>query len=755
MAKNNQRRDHRRIQRFYPLPALLLALVALFVLSDPAAWAETARAKFFDLYQVLAPRPATPLSQNDTQPVIVIDIDSDSRLRYGAWPWPRTRLAELVQRTRSHGARVIGFDMVFAGRDQTSPEQMMETWWNRPGMTELVGPLSRLPDHDAVFAEALSGGDTITGFALSNAKGAVPPVLKAPFERTGIPGALSLPAFSGAVTTIRPLSLSSAGVGAVTLTPGRDGVVRTVPLVAQIDGALYPSVVLETLRLWQGSSGYQIKTNRTREANALSFLNASSSITLGALEIPMTQAGELRFYDSRADTPMVLPAWQLLEEGFDGAPLKDALVLIGASAEDTAHFLGAPLGTALPGTLIKAAALRQIMSSDFLFRPPWALWAELGAMLVIGLLIIVITYKTRLIWAGLITTLMIGSAVSGSYLLFKEMAWLVDPLWPSIGVLLSFALAALIVTIRTESEKSYVRKAFGNYLFPDAVTALAKSTSQLKFSGESRTATIMFCDIRGLTPVEEAFRDNPRELVALISEFLTLMTRHIHDAHGAVNRYIGDQIMAVWNAPLDDPAHERHACECALRMLESLDKLNERLEALCLRHDVTYTPIHLGIGINSGESTAGIMGSDLRDDYSVLGRPVRTASRLHRYSEHYGPAIIIGEATYSAIHHSFALLEIDVVEVKGSEDPMRVFALLGNPVMKANPRFRALEEAHEKIFSAYRSRNWDEALAHTYQTAKLSGAMPTLYELYENRILHFQHNAPDEKWIGAFTAPLR
>ncbi len=749
MAKTNQRRDHRRIQRFYPLPAALLALTALFIVSNPARWAERPRAAFFDFYQILHPRPAALASQNGTAPVVVIDIDSDSRLRFGAWPWPRTRLAELTQRVRSAGARVIAFDMVFAGRDQTSPEQMMETWWNRPGMADLIAPLSRLPDHDAVFAESLQGGDAITGFAPSNAAGALPPPLKAPFEGSEAARALTPPAFSGAIGAIPSLSQSSAGTGAVTLTPASSGAVRNIPLTVRIGDTLYPSLVLETLRLWRGARGYEIKTNRMRGTAPF------ASIKTGAIDIPITRAGEMRLYDSRTDTTPVLPAWRVLSEGFDGSRLQGALVLIGASADDGAQTYNTPLDAAAPGVVIKARALRQIMSGQFLTRPDWALWAELGAMALAGLLIIIATYKIGLIWAGLLTLFSVGGAAAGSFMLFKNNSWLVDPLWPSIGVLLSYTLAALIAVIRMESEKSYVRKAFGNYLFPGAVTELAKSTSQLNFSGESRTATIMFCDIRGLTPVEEAFRDAPRELVALISEFLTSMSRHIDDAHGAVNRYIGDQIMAVWNAPLDDDAHERHACECALRMLESLDKLNERLEALSIRHDVTYTPIHLGIGINSGDCTAGIMGSDLRDDYSVLGRPVRTASRLHRYSEHYGPAIIIGESTYSAVHHSFALLEIDVVEMEGREDPMRVFALLGNPVMKANPRFRALEEAHEKIFKAYRNRDWDGALAQAQATRSLSGAMPTLYELYENRILHFQHNPPGEKWIGAFTAPLR
>ena len=748
MVKTSQRRGHRRIRRFYPLPAIVLVLVALTAFFDPADLAETVRARFFDFYQIMAPRPPRPLSQNGTIPVRVVDIDLDSRLRFDAWPWPRTRLAALTQRIQNAGARVIAFNMVFAGPDQTSPERMMETWWDQQGMEALIDPLSRLPDHDAVFAESLRGGTTITGFALSGSKDGAAPRLKAPVKITGTPNAFRFASHQGAVATIPPLSWSSAGTGALTLPPDRDGVVRAIPLAVKIGKTLYPSLVLETLRLWQGAGETVLKAvtiggQRTFWAQ------------VGALHFPITPHGSLRLYQARGARPAVLPAWQVLSGQFNSARLKGAVVLIGASADDRTHPLATPRGQRLTGTLIEAEALQQIMNGHFLTRPAWALWAETGAMIVIGMLIIFLAFKVRLVWVGLLTLALIGGGAAGSFALFQRNGWLLDPLWPSIGVFLSFALAALIATLRTAAEKNYVRKAFGNYLFPDAVTTLAKSTAQLKFSGESRAVTVMFCDIRGLTPVEETFKNTPGELVDLISEFLTAMTRHIHDAHGAINRYIGDQIMAVWNAPLDDPAHERHACECALSMLESLDKLNERLETLCMRYDVTYTPIHLGIGINSGDCTAGIMGSDLRDDYSVLGRPVRTASRLHRYSEHYGPAIIVGEATYSAVHHSFALLEIDAVDVKGSEEPMRVFALLGNPVMKANPRFRALEEAHEKIFNAYRTRNWDEALALTYETRNLSGAMPTLYELYESRIRHYQHTPPDETWSGAFTAPLR
>ncbi len=375
-------------------------------------------------------------------------------------------------------------------------------------------------------------------------------------------------------------------------------------------------------------------------------------------------------------------------------------------------------------------------------------------MFVVGIGAIALALWVGVKWSVIASFSGMAVFTYGSWVLFGEKGWLMDPSLPLAGIALGTISASLIALFRDEAEKNYVRKAFGDYLSPAVVNELSQSKSRLSSGGETRDVTIMFCNVRGLTSIEDAFLDSPSELVSLVNDFLNKMTTHIQDGQGTVNRHVGDNIMAVWNAPLDDKDHARHACDCALQMLESLDKLNDRLESAAIRNKVPFQPIHLRIGINSGKCIAGIMGSKLRDDYSVLGEPVRTTERLHTYSEYYGPAIIIGEQTYMAIHHYFAMLEIDLIEVQGRPDPYRVFALIGNPVMKANPQFRALEEAHEAIFQALREHAWEDALDLVSDTRELNGALPRLYDLYEKRLIYNQQKPPPPDWNGAYESPI-
>lgn len=744
MGKVVQRQDKGLEKWLHQVPFCIIALVALLLVLDPGGISSLTRVRTSDLYQRLIPRPNT---EAPSFPVVHVDIDLETTRRLGRWPWPRTLLAELNDRVHDLGAQTVLLDLVLSEPDPTSPDQLIETWWNQPGMGSLVVPLSRLPDHDAQLAQSLTRGNVVTSFAYTPEPSNQTPLRKARFQNSDTGRTLIIPNLAGVVTTIPSLSAASSGIGSQHFMESEDGVTRFIPLIAMMNGTIYPNQILETVRVSQRISQFDLVTRSTGDVSQV------IGIRIGEITVPTNKDGSLSLYYSHASEQPSYSAWQVLRPDFDPAALRNAIVVIGASADRQAMTTRTSYGERVTATQVSAEAIRQILSGHFLYRPGWAMWAELAYLIIVGLIIVALAYRLPLYGAAAFTLVALGGAVYGTWSLFGDRGLLLDPSIPSIGILMAYLSAGLISSARTEREKDFVRTAFGNYLAPSSVSRIARSSTNPNFAGETRRATVMFCDIRGLDAAERTFAEHPREIIKLVSDFLTIMTKRIHDSKGTVNRYVGDRIMAVWNAPIDDPDHASHACECALLMLSALDSLNDRLEDEARRKKIPVHTVHLGIGINTGTCFAGITGSKLREDYSVLGEPVRLANRLNHFSERYGPAIILGEQTYMAVHHAYALLEIDHIEMQGEEDPTRIFALVGNPVMKANPKFRALEEAHESIFSAFRQCDWEKAKSIVNQTRFMSGAMPSLYDIYERRILFNQVHPPADDWRGGHPGP--
>jgi len=308
---------------------------------------------------------------------------------------------------------------------------------------------------------------------------------------------------------------------------------------------------------------------------------------------------------------------------------------------------------------------------------------------------------------------------------------------------------------RTAAERRQVRGAFSQYLSPALVEQLADDPDRLQLGGEMRSMTFLFCDIRGFTAISETFKTDPQGLTKLINKFLTPMTDIIMERQGTIDKYMGDCIMAFWNAPLDDPAHYRHACESALAMFEFLPKLNNQIEEEAKAENRQFHPIRIGIGINTGECVVGNMGSEKRFDYSVLGDAVNLASRLEGQSKNYGVNIVIGEETQADVP-DFATIELDLIAVKGKEEAVRIYALLGDATMKADPAYQALIEKHDNMLKIYRSQKWDDAeamLPECNEAAHKAGVdLSVLYELYSERMALYKWDPPPKEWDGVFVA---
>lgn len=726
------------------VPFLLLMLGVGLRAIDPLALAD-ARVKVFDFFQQMKPREYMPL------PVRIIDLDDASLNRLGQWPWPRTRVAELVDRLSRFGAAVIAFDIVFAEPDRTSPGRVLELWPATPEVEALRGRIESLEDHDQVFARAIRAANVVTGFVLTDGEGGREPELKAGYAHAGDDPKLFVPSYTGTVVNLPALEAAAKGNGSFNLVPERDGIIRRVPLLFTYAGTVYPSLAAEALRVAQGASTYIVKASGASGQTAFGQQTGVTHVKIGHFVAPTDSNGRVWIYHTGAVPQRTIPAWRLFAEDFDPRELQGTIVFVGTSAAGLKDIRTTPLDPALAGVEMHAQLVEQILLQTFLRRPDWTTGAEILYLLVLGIAVVYVLARLGAAWGALFGASVVAAAMSFSWYSFSELELLFAPLYPSIVVLLVYLSSSLISYLRTEAERRQVRGAFSRYISPVLIERLAKDPRQLKLGGEMREMTLLFCDIRGFTTISEQF--DAEGLTRLINRFLTPMTDEILSKQGTIDKYMGDCIMAFWNAPLDDPDHAEHSCQAALAMGTRLKRLNEELRQEAVREGRKHLPIRVGIGLNTGVCCVGNMGSEQRFDYSVIGDDVNLASRFEGQTKTYRVDIILGARTQERVD-GFAALELDLIRVKGKTVPVRIFTLLGDGTLKQSADFHSLLGAHDGLIAAYRQQDWAFAEDRLKICRELISGLnlSAVYDLYEERIKAYKRDPPGPDWDGVFVA---
>ena len=542
----------RVLHRLVPLALLVLALG--LKLEEPPQVAEL-RLTVFDTYQRLWPREYQPA------PVRVIDIDEKSLSEVGQWPWSRRTIAELVVELFRNGVAVVGLDLIFSEPDRTSPAAMAEQLAGEIDSPELAAELRALPDHDAVFAEVIGQTNVVTGYVLTTEENDNRPTEK---WGTGFAGDSPLPflaAYRGAVTPLPLLVEPAAGNGHLNALPDIDGVIRRVMLLSRLGDKVYPALSMEALRAAQGASTYLVKSSNASGVESLGASTGVVSLNVGNFEIPTDfEAGYWIHYTGH--TPLrFVSASDVLAGKVPQEKLAGHLVIIGSSAAGLKDQRPTPLDPAAPGVEIHAEALEQIILGITLLRPDWAVGAEFTFILVLGLLMIVIQPRLGAYYSAVFGAVAMGAAVTGSVYAFLYEKMLFDPVIPSLSVFAVFISAAFFSFLRAEHDRNRIKLAFGHYLAPELVKQLADNPNSLTLGGETREISILFADIRGFTTICEGL--TPEEITTLINRFLTPMSDAVLNRKGTIDKYVGDQIMAFWNAPLDDPEHARNALQAA------------------------------------------------------------------------------------------------------------------------------------------------------------------------------------------------
>ncbi|AXS42792.1 adenylate/guanylate cyclase domain-containing protein [Breoghania sp. L-A4] len=710
-----------------------MVLVAFRVWDPPVL--QTVRLKTFDLYQVFKPREPAAL------PVVIIDIDEKSLRRLGQWPWPRTMVAALLENVRDNGGVAMGFDVVFPEIDRLSPDRIARSL---EGLSpEAVRELSGLGNTDEAMAAAMRTMRIVLGQAAAvaqpddgRARQAQTPV--ALLGRDPKPFLLHYP---GVLRNIEVLEKAASGKGLFSINPDADNIVRRVALVAVAGGALQPALSVELLRVATGKDAFAVKTDDA----------GVRSVIVGGVEVPTDRHGRMWVRYTPHLPARYVSASDVIDGSVDPARIRNHLVLLGTSATGLLDLKATPLEAAMPGVEVHAQILETILGRSYLIRPNYALGAELVIAVVTSLLVIVLA---PILGALPVLLLGMGAAagvVAGSWAMFTEQHVLIDVAYPLMAGFAVYLLLVFVNYRREEVQRQQIRSAFGQYLAPAYVEQIARDPSQLSLGGETRTMTILFSDVRGFTTISESYKSDPQGLTALMNRFLTPLSDAIMARKGTIDKYMGDAVMAFWNAPLDDAQHAKHACQAALDMMARLVAVNVERKAEAEAAGTPFLPLDIGIGINTGTCVVGNMGSEFRFDYSVLGDAVNLASRLEGQSKTYGVPIILGSGTAQQVLDQFAVIEIDLIRVKGKLEPERVFCLAGDGALLLDPEFRSARDAFEAALAAYRAQKWDEAMAALARAARQPGIAP-LAELYEARIKAFADNPPPANWDGVFVA---
>lgn len=723
------------LSRLTAVAGLLALVLCLIGLRTWPAATEVLTNQLFDGYQRLLPRAATE------PPVLVVDIDEASIAELGQWPWSRGVIARIVDRLHALGAASIGFDIVFSEPDRLSLRRAVDDLRSRGVTVDLPDAAEDL-DSDAELARALSNANVSVGLALTDEGRGTPPQPKAGFAFGGSDPRRYLTHFSGAVSNIDRIEGAAAGSGFFSFATSRDNVIRSMPLAAVAGDQIFPALSVETLRLAQGASGFVIRTSDASGQGG-GGNPAMVDLRVGDLTVPTDADGRMRIYYSGLPNMPVISAADLVSGRLSddaSAAVAGRIALIGTSAVGLRDIVATPIAAAMPGVNVHAEIIDQIVAGSFLREPDWAEGATLLAAFLSGLVLILIASRSGAVVSSLTFLILSAALVSASWLAFTREQYLLDPVGPVLTLLVVFLVLTPLRLALENREKRFVKDAFGRYLAPALVERLASEPRALQLGGETRRVTVLFSDIRGFTTLSEGM--DPQQLTGLINDILTPLTDVLLKGEATIDKYIGDAIMAFWNAPLDIDRHEEKACRAALAMLKVIEALNRSRPE----------PIRIGVGLNTGEACVGNLGSVQRFSYSALGDSVNLASRIESLTKFYGVDIAVSEFTRETVP-DFAFLEMDLVRVKGRSAPVRLYALLGDEVMSGEPEFQSLLSLHDEFIRLYRKGSF---MAAREQLETLRAVSPptlqTLHDIYVERLATLIAHPPGEAWDGVYVA---
>ena len=626
---------------------IVFAVVLTGIRVDNSDTVKILRYKTWDKFQQIQPRADV------SDRVVVVNITESDLKRYGQWPWPRHILAMFHAGLSDSGAVLVNYNVLFAEADRMGGKEYLKSFPMTEEIREQLGTI--LTDTDGIFSYAISESkNTVLMMSVKNeSDNVIPKTTKIIQKGDVLPW---LYEYSGIVPPLTLLTVGAKGIGVNVTSPEPDAVVRKMPVLIRVGDKIYPSMLLENIRL----------VNRSKRIKVVAKEYGINEVLVSKQAgIPVNHNAEM--YINYADPSQYtqLSVEQVFSREHDDK-IKGRIVVVGMDAAGLSVLKYTPHGLTTD-QMITAQALDTTMTGDYLYRTPQADTYEIFFLAFLLLLLILVLPSTSVLLAVPLLFFIEGGVAYGAFMAYANKGFLVDPSWTMLSVFLIWS-HSVYNNFATQSRlRQQIKKQFEHYLDPGMVKKLQKDPSLLKLGGEKRDMTFLFCDIRGFTPISEKYKGNPEGLTKLINRFLTRMTDVIIANGGTIDKFMGDCIMAFWNAPIEDGEHEEHAVQAAIDMQNELMKLNQQLAVEGL------PTIAIGIGINTGEALVGNMGSDQRFDYSVIGDAVNLAARLESSSKILGKTLVIGENTVKAAKLNYNFEYIDQITVKGKTEEIKVY----------------------------------------------------------------------------------
>jgi adenylate cyclase len=673
-----------------PWTALLTLILVLSVRTIDPSFVESVRLRYFDTL--------ITHKEKTTNNIYTVNIDEAALDKYGQWPLPRGEYAKIIEDLYQRNAGLVVFNVLMSNPDRMGQDPILARTLNNYPVV-----LPSIPS-DKTRNEPRNPGSAILGPEHMN----------------------QIVQYPGLIANIPQLEKNAAGVGIVSTLPEVDGVNRRIPLIITVDGKVYPSLSMETLRVAANDSTVQVKLSSNGvEKMRIPKFGPITTDNLGRIWIDYSQV-------NKSVSLMNMP------KDFEGA-----IVIVGTAAAGLGNPVPTSIGSVWPQDM-QAAVIGTMINGTVIQRPDYADGLEILAILVAGILLLILTRWT---YVGLVSVvaLCVGAVGSSAYM-FSNFLWLFDSTAFTLGIILVALHAYGVKFVSEFLQKQQIKKQFGTYLSPAMVEKLQKNPELLQLGGESRELSIMFTDVRGFTSISEHYGKDVQGLTKIMNRYMTAMTAKIIENEGTLDKYIGDAQMAFWNAPLDDVNHAKNAVRTGLQMMGSLDEFNKEVTAEGI------PAFGMGLGINTDTVVVGNMGSVQRFDYTCLGDGVNLASRLEGQSKPYGVKIVLGSKTAEYIQDEYFVLELDCIAVKGKKEGVNIFTVLETDA-GAMVDYLSARELHDLMLDYYREQKWTSALHYIDKLkGEFDGKMDHYYEMMIERIGELREQNLPIDWDGVYRA---
>ncbi|WP_373035056.1 CHASE2 domain-containing protein [Sulfurimonas sp.] len=685
--------------------------------------------------------------QKASDDVVIVDIDEKSIKELGQWPWERDKFAQILNNLTASGAGIIGLDIVFSEADKTSPKLLAKKW----GIDD-----KKMPDYDLILSQTIASTPTILGYVFDfnadNANDA--PQVPAIFVEKSKKDMEFLPIARGVLTNLKLIQNASYSSGYMNNIPDESGIIRSVPLLIKYQKQLYPSLAFEM---------YRIATQSTKVVTTYSEVGIEN-IRVGKQYIPSDRFGRLHVnFRGPFKSYSYISAVDIYNKSFDEKLIEGKFVLIGTSAYGLMDLRSTPMDNVIAGVEVHANMIDNLLNDDMLRKPGWAEVADLTAIMIIAFIVIFIYSRFSLLVLSIVYAIsFIGLMYANYYLLFTELV-IINSIFPLFSIFLSLVGTLGVNYFFETRQKEIIKGKFASKVSASVMEDILKNAESNAMEGQEKEITVFFSDVRGFTNISESMGDAKR-LIRFMNDIMEPMTEIIIDEKGTIDKYIGDAIMAYWNAPLDVENHADRAVRASLRQLHKLKSLNEELRedpefknVTKMADDNNIPIVDIGIGLNSGPAIVGEMGSSIRSDYTVIGDTINLGSRLESLCKYYNSRLNISNFTKSQLKGKYIYRYLDLVTVKGKSEPVEIWQIHDFDEEEKEPLFYSsrkelLEEleAYHRAIELYKSQKFAEALDIFKELNALEHKSNLkIYDIYIERCEHYIE-MPPENFNGVF-----